>query len=76
MTSTKLSKLLTIYLYTNGHKITKATKEVVETVHENKTWTFSTVRDGNGIYVEYLDSTLSFYRDDVLIKKTCLKSLV
>ena len=72
MNNTKLSKLLIAHLFANGHKVIKATEEMVETVHEDKTWTFSTVRDGDGIYVEYLDGTLNFYKSGKFLTKTVL----
>ena len=74
MNSTKTKKLLLAYLYAYGHEIKTTTEESIDTIYEGKAWSFSTVRDSDRIYVEYLDGALNFYKSGKLLTRTVLVS--
>mgnify|MGYP000023302321 FL=1 len=76
MENTKVSKLLLVWLWTQGHKV-KEYKEAegITTVHDTDEYKFDVSGSYGGFRVEYTHNRFSFYDGDKKLKDTDLNEL-
>ena len=73
MTNTKLSKLLLLWLYSNGHKIIEYEEALgIRTRYKGKDFRFDISGTYGGYRVAYQSRVFKFYNSDKLVKITDL----
>jgi hypothetical protein len=73
MQGEKLSNLLMVWLFANGHDILDFKEGVgITTHHKGKQWKFDLSGHYGGIKVKYKDMILYFYKDNKLLTQTDL----